>query len=337
MPGEPPAGGPPVDPRLLRVASAVRGHLVVSVVCGAALTGLILLQAWLIARVVAGATDGAALTTLAPLVALVAGVAVARAALAYGSESAALASAARAKSQLRMRLVRHLAARPPDPDGPGAGELVTLATRGLDALDDYVARYLPQLVLAVLVPVAVLVVIADGDWLSAVVVAVTLPLIPLFMALVGMHTQARTRRQWRMLARLGGHFLDVVQGLPTLLLFRRATAVAAQVRERPTPTGARRPWRGGTAAASAAPARRRGSARRGARASATAGGPRRGVHPDQRHESGIAAASRRRRRPRASPRRRSDSTDRDEHGEHELREVAGDVVVRHIQARGWRA
>ncbi|WP_165922621.1 ATP-binding cassette domain-containing protein [Pseudonocardia endophytica] len=232
-PEEPPepAGGPPVDPRLLRVASAVRGHLVVSVVCGAALTGLILLQAWLIARVVAGATDGADLTTLAPLVALVAGVAVARAVLAYGSESAALASAARAKSQLRMRLVRHLASRPPDPDGPGAGELVTLATRGLDALDDYIARYLPQLVLAVIVPVAVLVVITDADWISGAVVAVTLPLIPLFMALVGMHTRSRTRRQWRMLARLGGHFLDVVQGLPTLLLFRRAAAVAEKVRE----------------------------------------------------------------------------------------------------------
>ncbi len=154
---EPAAGGPPADPRLLRVASAVRGHLVVSVVCGALLTGLILLQAWLIARAVSGATDGADLTTLAPLVALVAGVAVARAVLAHGAESAALRSAARAKSQLRMRLVRHLAARPPDPDGPGAGELVTLATRGLDALDDYIARYLPQLVLAVLVPVAVLV------------------------------------------------------------------------------------------------------------------------------------------------------------------------------------
>jgi ATP-binding cassette subfamily C protein CydCD len=216
---------------LLRVASAVRGHLVVSVVCGAALTGLIVLQAWLIARVVSGATDGADPTTLAPLVALVAGVALARAVLAHGAESAALRSAARAKSQLRMRLVRHLAARPPTPDGPGAGELVTLATRGLDALDDYIARYLPQLVLAVLVPVAVLVVIADADWISALVVAVTLPLIPLFMVLVGMHTRARTRRQWRMLARLGGHFLDVVQGLETLLLFRRARAVAAQVRE----------------------------------------------------------------------------------------------------------
>ena len=80
--------------------------------------------------------------------------------------------------------------------GPsGAVVSHTLATRGLDALDDYFARYLPQLVLAVLVPVAVLVVVADADWISAVVIAVTLPLIPLFMALVGMHTRARTDRR----------------------------------------------------------------------------------------------------------------------------------------------
>lgn len=218
----------PLDPRLLRTASAVRTHLLVATACGAALTGLILLQAWLVSRVVARATGGAGLEELALVIAAVAAVAVARAGLAHGAEAAALRSAASAKSQLRMRLVRHVTGGVPrDRD---AGELVTLATRGLDALDDYFARYLPQLVLAVMVPVAVLVVIAGADWVSAVVVAVTVPLIPLFMALVGMHTQARTNRQWALLNRLGGHFLDVVEGLPTLALFRRAKAEAALVR-----------------------------------------------------------------------------------------------------------
>lgn len=239
--GAPPSGGPPVDPRLLRTASAVRVHLAVAAVCGVAATGLILAQAWLVSRVVAGATPsfatdgtptgpGAGLDTLAWLVGGVAVVAVARALLSYGAESAALRSAARAKSQLRMQLVRRLALAAPDPRR-SAGEIVTLATRGLDALDDYFARYLPQLVLAVLVPVAVLIVVADADWISAVVIGVTLPLIPLFMVLVGMHTRARTDRQWRLLSRLGGHFLDVVQGLPTLALFRRAQVVAGKVRE----------------------------------------------------------------------------------------------------------
>lgn len=239
--GAPPAGGPPVDPRLLRTASAVRVHLVVAAGCGVAATGLILAQAWLVSRVVAGATPsfatdgtptgpGAGLDTLGWLVGGVAVVAVARALLSYGAESAALRSAARAKSQLRTALVRRLALAAPDPRR-SSGEIVTLATRGLDALDDYFARYLPQLVLAVLVPVAVLIVVADADWISAVVIGVTLPLIPLFMVLVGMHTRARTDRQWRLLSRLGGHFLDVVQGLPTLALFRRAQVVAGKVRE----------------------------------------------------------------------------------------------------------
>ncbi|GAY10811.1 thiol reductant ABC exporter subunit CydD [Pseudonocardia sp. N23] len=219
----------PLDPRLLRAARAVRTHLAVTVACGFALTGLILTQAWLVAHIVGGATDGQGLDELGPLVAAVAGVAIGRAVLAYGAEAAALRSAAAAKSQLRRRIVAHVS------DGPGrgpatAGELATLTTRGLDALDDYLARYLPQLVLAALVPIAVLVVVASADWVSAVVIAVTLPLIPLFMALVGMHTQARTRRQWTLLQRLGGHFLDVVEGLPTLALFRRAKAEAALVR-----------------------------------------------------------------------------------------------------------
>ncbi|GEL21437.1 hypothetical protein PSU4_03910 [Pseudonocardia sulfidoxydans NBRC 16205] len=219
----------PLDPRLLRAARAVRTHVAVTAACGLALTGLILAQAWLVAHVIGGATDGHGLDQLGPLVAAVAAVAIGRAVLAYGAEAAALRSAARAKSQLRRRIVAHVTDRP----GRGAataGEVATLTTRGLDALDDYLARYLPQLVLAALVPIAVLVVVASADWISAVVIAVTLPLIPLFMALVGMHTQARTRRQWTLLQRLGGHFLDVVEGLPTLALFRRAKAEAALVR-----------------------------------------------------------------------------------------------------------
>jgi ATP-binding cassette, subfamily C, bacterial CydD len=221
----------PLDPRLVRSTAAVRVHLAVTVACGFAATALILLQAWLVARTIAGATAGAA-DALAGTVAAVGAVALARAALTYGAETAALRSAARVKSDLRRRLVRQVAAGDAviDSASTDAGELATLATRGLDALDDYVARYLPQLVLAVLVPLAVLVVVFRADWISGLVIALTLPLIPVFMALVGMHTEARTRRQWHLLQRLGGHFLDVVEGLPTLAVFRRAKAEAALIR-----------------------------------------------------------------------------------------------------------
>jgi len=157
-------------------------------------------------------------------------VALARAALAYGAETAALRSAAAVKSQLRRRLVAHVTGAGADPATLNPGELATLTTRGLDALDDYVARYLPQLVLSVLVPVAVLVVVLDADWLTALIIALTLPLIPVFMALVGWQAQDYTRKQWHLLNRLGGHFLDAVEGLPTLAIFRRAKAEVALIR-----------------------------------------------------------------------------------------------------------
>lgn len=213
----------PLDPRLVATTRSVRVHLIVAIACGAALTGLILVQARLLAGVISGGPATAALAALALVVS-------ARVVLAYGAETAALRSAARVKSDLRRRLVAHVTGPAADPVTTDAGELATLATRGLDALDDYVARYLPQLVLAVLVPVAVLVVVARADWISALVIACTVPLIPVFMALIGWHTQDRTARQWRLLERLGGHFLDVVEGLPTLAIFRRAKAEAELIR-----------------------------------------------------------------------------------------------------------
>lgn len=223
----------PLDPRLVRTTRAVRVHLAVTVACGVALTALILLQAWLVARAVATAPvlspDGT-WTDVGGAVALVGVVALLRAGLAYGAETAALRSAAAVKSQLRRRLVAHVTGPGADPASLDPGELATLATRGLDALDDYVARYLPQLVLAALVPVAVLVVVLDADWISALIIAFTLPLIPVFMALVGWQAQDYTRKQWHLLNKLGGHFLDAVEGLPTLAIFRRAKAEVALIR-----------------------------------------------------------------------------------------------------------
>ena len=159
------------------------------------------------------------------LVVVVAG----RALVAYGTETTALRAAATVKSQLRRALVARILEM--DPGRIKAGETATLATRGLDALDAYFARYLPQLVLACTAPLAVLAVVGRADLLSAVVIAVTLPLIPVFMILVGLDTKARTERQWRLLERLGGHFLDVVEGLPTLKVLGRAKAQAAIIKE----------------------------------------------------------------------------------------------------------
>ena len=214
----------PVDRRLLRHARAARGYLIIAVGLGLAAAALILAQAGLLARALATA----ARTTAAPLWGTLAAllcVVAARAAVAYGGEAAALRAAATVKSQLRRALAaRALGLGPVWLGGQQTGEISALATRGLDGLDPYFARYVPQLILAVAVPVAVLARVAAADWISAVIIAVTLPLIPLFAVLVGWHTKARTQRQWRLLATLAGHFLDVVEGLPTLKIFGRARA-----------------------------------------------------------------------------------------------------------------
>ncbi|MEV7380185.1 thiol reductant ABC exporter subunit CydD [Streptomyces lydicus] len=235
----------PVDPRLLRYAHATRGFLVAVVVLGLAGAGLVVGQAMLIAEIVVGAFQrDLGLGGLTTPLALLAAVSVGRGLVAWLTELAAHRAGAAAKSELRMRLVERAARLGPGTrtasaagGGTGArdlemrtGELTTLATRGIDALDDYFSRYLPQLGLAVVVPVAVLARIVTGDWISALTIVLTLPLIPLFMVLIGWATQSRMDRQWRLLARLSGHFLDVVEGLPTLKVFGRAKAQAEAIR-----------------------------------------------------------------------------------------------------------
>jgi ATP-binding cassette subfamily C protein CydD len=222
-----------LDPRLLRYARATRTFLFVSVGLGALSALLIVSQAWLLADVVASAFSGgksvAQLQT--PLVVLLC-VVVARAAVAWGAELAAGRSSARAKAQLRGALLERVAGLGADGSREErTGELAVLATRGVDALDGYFSLYLPQLFLAVIVPLVVLGAVVGKDWISAAIVAATIPLIPLFMALVGATTRERMDRQLRTLQRLAGHFLDVVGGLPTLKVFGRARAQAVSIQE----------------------------------------------------------------------------------------------------------
>ncbi|MEU4346786.1 thiol reductant ABC exporter subunit CydD [Streptomyces sp. NPDC023838] len=222
----------PIDPRLLRYARATRLFLVAVVALGLVGAGLVVAQAMLIADVVVGAfqDDLGAAGLRTPLL-LLGAVAVGRGLVSWLTDLAAHRASAAVKSELRGRLLERAALLGPEwLGGQRTGSLVALATRGVDALDDYFSRYLPQLGLAVVVPVAVLARIVTEDWVSAATIVVTLPLIPLFMALIGWATQAQTDRQWRLLSRLSGHFLDVVAGLPTLKVFGRAKAQAESIR-----------------------------------------------------------------------------------------------------------
>lgn len=222
----------PIDPRLVRHARATRTHLAVCVVLGTLTAVLVVTQAELLSGAIARAfQEGAGVGALSGVLIALAAVVAGRAGVAWLQDGASLRASAAVKSTLRRALVERAAALGPHPEAhQRRAEVATLSTKGMDALDGYFGKYLPQLVLAVIVPIVVLTRLVPADLTAAVTVILTLPLIPFFMVLVGMATETATRKRWRALNRLGHHFLDVLAGLPTLKLFGRARAQAEAVR-----------------------------------------------------------------------------------------------------------
>lgn len=220
----------PIDPRLLRRASATRGFLVAGVAVGSATAILTLGQAWLLSRSVAGIFDTGSLDGLWIAALLLLAVFAGKALLSWLHQWIAHRTSAAVKSQLRRDIIGARLAHPVD-SPTTTGGLITLVTQGLDALDGYYSKYLPQLVLAVTVPIIIGVAILTSDFWSAVIVAVTMPLIPVFMALVGWTTETITKRRWAVQTRLAHHFADLVTGLPTLQVFGRAKAQARGLKE----------------------------------------------------------------------------------------------------------
>lgn len=223
---------PAVDRRLLRHTRSTRTFLVLSAVIGIAQAVLILIQAWLLATIIADAfLGGLELDGLRGPLAALAATLLGRAALSWVAEIVAQRCSAAVKSELRMQFLDKIVALGPRwLTGERSGDLTTLATRGIDALDDYFAKYLPQLVLVGVVPLVVAARMLTADWLSAVIVVVTLPLIPIFMVLVGLTTKAATARQWATLQTLAHHFLDVLAGIGTLKVFGRSRAQVETIR-----------------------------------------------------------------------------------------------------------
>jgi thiol reductant ABC exporter CydD subunit len=216
-----------LDQRLVRHARPVRHLLALDAGLGSLAAVLVLIQATLLARIVARAFGGASLRDVSLDLVLLALAFAGRGVLAWGFELAGRRAASSVLSDLRLALVeRRLRDQPVSQDGVEAGEIAAAAVQGVDGLEAYFARYLPQVVLAVVVPVAVLVWVAALDLASAGVMLLTLPLVPVFMWLIGRYTEERTRERWLALQRLSGHFLDVVRGLPTLRAFNRGRAQA---------------------------------------------------------------------------------------------------------------
>ena len=216
----------PLHRRLLLAGRPARAALAAAVAIGLATAGLAVAQAWLLAHAIertfqGGAGPGALAVPLAAL----AGVLAARALLGWVSEGVAQRASGAVKAELRVALLgRAVALGPRWAAGSASGELTLLATRGLDALDAYYGRYLPQLALAAIVPVAVIGCLLAVDLVAAVTVALTVPLVPVFMILIGRMSAAHRDRRWAALGRLAHRFTDVVAGLPTLRAYGRASA-----------------------------------------------------------------------------------------------------------------
>ncbi len=227
----------PLDPRLLRRARAARAYVVLTALLGAAAAGLVVVQAFAIAHalgpVVISTSDGVTVP-FEPVwrwVGVLAGVLVARAGVAWAQERFAQRAAPRVVGELREQVVAHAVLLGPRASGAGdPAAVATLATRGLDDLEPYLVRYLPQLLLTALVTPVLVLVVLGVDWVSAVVLAATIPLVPLFMWLVGVMTAGTSERRLRTIERLGAQVLDLLAGLPTLRAFGRETGPGARVR-----------------------------------------------------------------------------------------------------------
>ncbi|WP_298281900.1 thiol reductant ABC exporter subunit CydD [Acidocella sp.] len=218
------AKAPRIDPRLMREGKRTRGALKLSVVLGMVAGWLIIAQAVLLAHVVNGVIFAhQRLADVSGFLAGLAGLFVLRALLAWAAELAAFRASREIRAALRHDLLAHMFARGPvEMAGDASADLAATLTDGIEALEPYFSRYVPQMALCVAVPLAILALVVPLDWISGVILLVAGPLIPFFMVLVGYRAEAINQRQWQKLLRMSTQFLDMLQGLTTLKLFGRA-------------------------------------------------------------------------------------------------------------------
>jgi len=207
-------------------------HLLLRAICCAAVAGvLIVVQARLVAlachRVIMEQAD---VTAVLPLAAGVALIVLARALLTLCAERQGAAASAVLKRDVRSHLYRRLQSLgPAGTVGEEAAPLVETVSTAVEGLDGYVARFLPQAVLAALIPFCMLLFVLGTDWRPGLVLLFSAPFIPLFMVLIARGSEAIHRRQWEQLSRMAGYLLDLIQGLPDLRLFAAAKREAAEV------------------------------------------------------------------------------------------------------------
>lgn len=220
----------PIDLRLLRHASAARWYLAGSALIALAQTAVTIAFSWLLAGAITAVVEGGGADAVQPA-ALIA-VVLARGILLWASEAWGLRAAAGAGAELREALIAAIGRRGPEWLAQrNRAALAVTAGHGLDALDPYFSRYLPQLVLTVIATPAIVAVMWSADWPSGVIAVVTLPLIPVFLVLIGVATRVVQRRQLGVLQHLAARFADILHGLSTLRIFGRERRAADRMRE----------------------------------------------------------------------------------------------------------
>ena len=220
----------PVDPRLLRYATASRAFFAVTAAIVLAQTGVVVGFAWALSAALVGVIQGRPVGELWGDVGVAASLVLLRGVLIAASERASAHGAAAASLQLRAALIGAVSRL-----GPGwlarrnSASLSLTAGHGLEALDAYFGRYLPQLVATAITMPILIGAIALADPLSGLIVVLTIPLIPLFMVLIGLATRGVQERQFRTLGRLAARFADTVEGLGTLKAFGRQHRAARSI------------------------------------------------------------------------------------------------------------
>jgi len=219
-----------VDPRLVRRTKSARPLLVLDCVLGVGIAIAVLAQASMLALIVSRGFDGVGASGLELDLALLVVAFAVRGGLAWGMEVVGRRAAWSVLSELRLALAeKRLRCQPIDTGGAGGAELAAVAVQGIEGLEGYFARYLPQVVLATVVPLLVVAWVTVIDPVSALIMLLTLPLVPVFMWLIGGYTAERTRERWEALRDLSIHFLDVVRGLPTLRALGLARSEAKRI------------------------------------------------------------------------------------------------------------
>jgi len=220
----------PVDPRLLGYAGESRWFFVAGAVVGGIQIIAMIAAAWAATTLIVELIDGSGLEPLLPLLALFIGISVVRAVATWAMDTISVRAGARVISTLRVLLVDAVARLGADGVARiGTARVTTVVGHGLDALEGYFSRYLPQLILTVVATPLVVLVLATLDLATAIIVLVTLPIVPLFMVLIGWATQAVQRRQWVALTKLASGFLETVNGLSTLTVFGRQHRQTARI------------------------------------------------------------------------------------------------------------